>query len=80
MHRSGLATVIVCDRYSAYEKLARPLGHTVTLTLNRIDGLRWLEAWLRACAHNGGRRPDDTAPWLPWSMDDTRRREMTAPG
>ena len=51
-----------------------------TLTLNRIDVLRWLEAWLRACAHNGGRPPDDTAPWLPWSMDDTRRRELTAPG
>ena len=50
-----------------------------TLTLNRIDVLRWLEAWLRACAHNGGRPPDDTAPWLPWSMDDTRRRELTAP-
>ena len=50
-----------------------------TLTLNRIDVLRWLEAWLRACARNGGRPPDDTAPWLPWSMDDTRRRELTVP-
>ena len=50
-----------------------------TLMLNRIDVLRWLEAWLAACAHNGGRPPDDTAAWLPWSMDAARRRELTAP-
>ena len=51
-----------------------------TLSLNGIDVLRWLEAWLAACAENGGRSPDDLASWLPWSMDDARRRELTAPG
>ena len=51
-----------------------------TLNLNRIDVPRWLDAWLAACAANGGRPPDDLAPWLPWSMDDARRRELTAPG
>ena len=51
-----------------------------TLNLNRIDVPRWLDAWLAACAGNGGRPPDDLAPWLPWSMDDARRRELTAPG
>ena len=51
-----------------------------TLNLNGIDVLRWLEAWLTACAHNGGRPPDDLAPWLPWSMEPARRRELTAPG
>ncbi len=50
-----------------------------TLNLNGIDVRRWLEAWLAACAHNGGRPPHDTAPWLPWSMDDARRRELAAP-
>ena len=51
-----------------------------TLNLNGIDVPRWLDAWLAACAHNGGRPPDDLAPWLPWSMDDARRREPAAPG
>ncbi len=51
-----------------------------TLNLNGIDVRRWLDAWLAACAHNGGRPPDDLAPWLPWSMDDVRRRELAAPG
>ena len=50
-----------------------------TLNLNGIDVRRWLEAWLAACANNGGRPPHDTAPWLPWSMDDARRRELSAP-
>ena len=53
---------------------------TGTLKLNGIDVRRWLDAWLAACADNGGRPPDDLAPWLPWSMDDARRRELTAPG
>ena len=51
-----------------------------TLALNRIDVLRWLEAWLGACAENGGRPPDDLSPWLLWSMDEERRRVLTASG
>ena len=50
-----------------------------TLNPNGIDVLRWLGAWLAACADNGGRPPDDLAPWLPWSMCDARRRELAAP-
>ena len=51
-----------------------------TLYLNGINVLHWLNAWLGACARNGGRPPDDLAPWLPWSMDDAHRRALTAPG
>ena len=51
-----------------------------TFALNGIDVLRWLEAWLTACAENGGRPPDDLLPWLPWSMDEERRRALTASG
>ena len=51
-----------------------------TLELNGVDVLRWLAAWLSACADNGGRAPDDLSPWLPWSMDAERRNESMAPG
>ena len=51
-----------------------------TLALNGIDVLRWLTAWLSACADNGGRAPGDLSPWLPWSMDAERRNESMAPG
>ena len=51
-----------------------------TLELNGIDVLRWLTAWLSACADNGGRAPGDLSPWLPWSMDAERKRDPMAPG
>ena len=50
-----------------------------TLALNGIDVLRWLEAWLEACAKNGGTPPDDLSPWLPWTMGEERRREFMTP-
>ena len=50
-----------------------------TLTLNGIDVLRWLQAWLAACAANGQRPPHDLSSWLPWSMSEERRRSFTAP-
>ena len=49
-----------------------------TLTLHGIDVLRWLKAWLTACAENGGRaarRPVALA-----AMGEERRRDLTAPG
>ena len=61
-------------------KLAALLYSVVaTLNLNGIDVLRWLEAWLAACADNDGQPPADLSPWLPWSMDEARRRELAAP-
>ncbi len=50
-----------------------------TLALNGIDVLRWLEAWLEACAENDGQPPDDLSPWLPWTMSEERRREFMTP-
>ena len=51
-----------------------------TLALNGIDILRWLEAWLAACAENGGDPPGDLSPWLPWTMSEERKHRFTAPG
>ena len=30
--------------------------------MNGIDVLRWLDAWLEACAKNGRKPPDDLSP------------------
>ena len=49
-----------------------------TLKTNGIDVRHWLEAWLEACAKNGGRPPDD--PSLPWPMSEERRFALMAPG
>ena len=56
------------------------LMYSVVGSMNGVDVLRWLEAWLEACAKNGRRPPDDLSPWLPWSMSEERRRDFTAPG
>ena len=48
-----------------------------TLALNGIDVRRWLEAWLGACAGNGGQAPPDLSAWLPWSMSESRRRALS---
>ena len=50
-----------------------------TLSMNGIDILSWLDAWLAACAENDRKPPDNLSPWLPWSMSEERRRELMAP-
>ena len=51
-----------------------------TLSMHGIDVLRWLQAWLTACANNGGKPPHDLSPWLPWTMSEARKRKLMAPG
>ena len=41
-----------------------------TLSMNGIDILSWLDAWLAACAENDRKPPGDLSPWLPWSMSE----------
>ena len=51
-----------------------------TLSMHGIDVLRWLQAWLTACAKNGAEPPRDLSPWLPWTMSEARKRKFTTPG
>ena len=50
-----------------------------TLGLWGINPRHWLSAYLNACAKNAGKAPQELAPFLPWSMDETRRAELSAP-
>ena len=68
------------DSVKGAESAATLYSVVGTLSMNGIDALRWLEAWLAACAENGRQPSDDLSPWLPWSMSEERRREFTAPG
>ena len=51
-----------------------------TLSMNGVDVLRWLEAWLSVCAQQGGKAPRDLSSWLPWSMSEERKHSLMAPG
>jgi len=50
-----------------------------TLGLWGINTRHWLSAYLSACANNGGKAPQEINTFLPWSMDKSRRAELSAP-
>ena len=53
--------------------------HSVFGTL-RVAGLNpcsWMEAYLEACARNGGRAPEQLDRWLPRAMDEERRQALS---
>ena len=76
----GLPETISADGETGARFAALLYSVVATLKTNGIDVRRWLEAWLQACAKNGGQPPDELSPWLPWSMSEERRRALMAPG
>jgi transposase len=50
-----------------------------TLVLWGINPRHWLTRYLHACADNGGKAPRNIEPFLPWSIDETRRAELIRP-
>jgi len=50
-----------------------------TWVLWGINPRHWLTRYLSACAENGPGAPQDIAPFLPWSMDETRRAAFARP-
>jgi len=39
-----------------------------TLIKNHLDPKKWLQAYFEACAHNGGRPPENIEAFLPWNL------------
>jgi len=39
----------------------------------------WLHLFLQACADNGGKTPEDLSPFLPWTMSEQRRQQLSQP-
>ena len=64
------------DSKEGAQGMAVMLSVIRTLEANDIAVVPWLEAWLSACAANGGHPPEDLGPWLPWTMDEARRAEF----
>ncbi|MFZ4701567.1 MAG: IS66 family transposase [Candidatus Methylumidiphilus sp.] len=50
-----------------------------TVILWGLNPRHWLHAYLTACAENGSLPPTDLTPFLPWAMDEARRRELAQP-
>ena len=50
-----------------------------TLRLAGLNPYTWALDYLGACADNRGRPPERRDPWLPWRMDEDRKRELRGP-
>jgi transposase len=50
-----------------------------TLQLSGLDVARWLTAYLRECAKNGGRPPPNPEHYLPWNMTAQEREPLATP-
>ena len=52
-------------------------GVCATLRLAGLNPYTFVLDYLRACARNGGRAPENLDPWLPWRMSAQRRAELS---
>lgn len=50
-----------------------------TISLWGLNPRHWLHSFLLACADNGGVAPLELSPFLPWEMDEERKRELSCP-
>jgi transposase len=51
-----------------------------TLSLGKLNPLRWLTWYFEHCAAAGGQVPTEIQPFLPWNLDAARRDELGEPG
>ena len=50
-----------------------------TIVLWGLNPRHWLEAFLNACADNGGQPLTDLTPFLPWTLDAAQREALKQP-
>mgnify|MGYP001555928964 CR=1 FL=1 len=50
-----------------------------TAQLWNLNPHHWLYSYLKACAENGGQPPKDLTPFIPWQMDEARRKALSLP-
>ena len=54
-------------------------GLFATVRLAGLNPYTWVLDYLDACARRGGQPPPRLDPWLPWLMDEERKRELRGP-
>jgi transposase len=50
-----------------------------TLSLWKLNPRKWLTWYLEQCAAAGGKVPATIEPFLPWKLDDAKRKELREP-
>ena len=59
--------------------MAAMLTVVQTLVPWGINAHHWMNAFLLACAEQGGRCPPELTPFLPWTMSERRKRALSQP-
>ena len=54
-------------------------GVFAALRLAGLNPYTWVLDYLGACADTRGQPPERLDPWLPWRMDEDRKRELRGP-
>jgi hypothetical protein len=55
---------------------------TVLYTTTKLWGINqktWLQFFFRACAENRSKLPEDLSAFLPWGMDEQRKKTLQRP-
>ena len=50
-----------------------------TMLLWNLNPRTWLRLYLEACAQNGGNAPQDLSEFLPWTMSEARKQQLSKP-
>ena len=50
-----------------------------TVLLWGLNPHHWLQAFLQACADQGGKPPSDLSGFLPWTMSAARKHQLSQP-
>ena len=50
-----------------------------TMLLWNLNPRTWLRLYLKACALNGGNAPQDLSEFLPWTMSESRKQQLSKP-
>lgn len=50
-----------------------------TMLLWNLNPRTWLHLYFEACAQNGGKSPDELREFLPWTMNEVRRQQLSKP-
>lgn len=64
---------------SSAELAAMMFSIVQTMLLWNLNPRTWLHLYFEACAQNGGKSPDDLSEFLPWTMSEVRRQQLSKP-
>ncbi len=77
---AALFQFVISDRLALFRRVLTPAVSGTVLMLIPVSVMAPVLNLLKDVPEGGGRPPGDLSAWLPWSMNEERRRALMAPG